>query len=123
MPAWASSRRMVMLRSVCAIAVVLALSGCGRREEADKSYSAAYAPAPAAAGMANRMAADRKAEPDGPKLAYTHNMSLETKADTVKPRFEQVRDACLSGAIAGCVLLQANIQDVGYNEGRRPTAT
>ena len=113
-----------MLRSVCAIVVVLAFSGCGRREDADqRAYSAAYAPAPAAARIANNMAADKKAEPDGPKLAYTHNMSLETKAEAVTPRFEQVRDACLSGTISGCVLLQANIQEVGYDGGRHPTAT
>lgn len=110
-----------MLRPVCAIAVLLALSSCGRSETADQaSFAAASAPAP----MMNRMAeADKKVEPEGPKLAYSHNLSIETKADMVKQRFEQVRDACVSGTIAGCVLLNASIEEVGFDRGRHPVAS
>jgi hypothetical protein len=72
----------------------------------------------------NRMAeADKKVEPEGPKLAYSHNLSIETKADMVKQRFEQVRDACVSGTIAGCVLLNASIEEVGFDRGRHPVAS
>jgi len=112
-----------MLRSVCAIAVLLALSGCGRSETTDQ---ASFAAAPAPASMMNRMAvADKKAEPEGPKLAYSHDLSIETKADTVKQRFEQIRDACVSGTIAGCVLLNASIEETesGFNQARHPVAT
>ena len=108
-----------MLRSVCTIAVVLALSGC---DNAALKEKVAYAPAPAARMMAEP-AADKRAEPEGPKLAYSHNLSVETKADMVKPRFEQVRDACVSGAIAGCVLLNASIEEVGFDRGRHPVAS
>lgn len=112
-----------MLRSVCVVAVLLALSGCGQREAADEASFAA-APAPAPARMMKRMeAADKKVEPEGPKLAYSHNLSIETKADTVKPRFEQARDACLNGTIAGCVLLNASVEEVGFDRGRHPVAT
>jgi len=110
-----------MLRPICAIAVVLALNGCGRSETADQASFAA-APAPAARMMAEP-AADKRVEPEGPKLAYSHNLSIETKADMVKPRFEQVRDACVSGAIAGCVLLNASIEEVGFDRGRHPVAS
>jgi hypothetical protein len=112
-----------MLRSVCAIAVLLALGGCGRSETADQ---AAFAPPPAAADMrmmAGKIAADQPAQSEAPKLAYSHNLSIETKADTVKQRFEQVRDACLGGTIAGCVLLNANIEEVGFERERHPEAT
>jgi hypothetical protein len=108
-----------MLRSICAIALVLALGGCDRSKTADRDAFSAAAPAP----MMGRMAANNKsAEPEGPKLAYTHNLSIETKADAVKQRFEQARDACLNGTIAGCVLLNANIEEVGFERGRHPVA-
>jgi hypothetical protein len=104
-----------MLRSVCAIAVVLALAGCGQRRSSDEpSYAAAPAP---------MMAGKRVAVPEGPKLAYSHDLSIETKADTVKQRFEQVRDACLNQVIPGCVLLRADIAEQGFDRGRHPVAT
>ena len=112
-----------MLRSVCAIAVMLALSGCGQRRSNDSAAIDAFAPPPAAA--AAQMMAGKRAEPEGPKLAYSHDLSIETKADTVKQRFEQVRDACVSGAIAGCVLLNASIEETEsrFNQARHPVAT
>jgi len=95
-----------MLRSVCVVAVVLVLGGCGRSETADEGrFAAASAPAPAPMAMAN----GKQAQSEGTKLAYTHHLSLETRSEAVKPRFEQLRDARLSGAIRGCVLLRANI--------------
>jgi len=109
-----------MLRSVCTIAVVLALSGCDNA--ALKEKVAEYAPAPTDRLMAEP-AADKRVEPEGPKLAYSHNLSIETKADMVKQRFEQVRDACVSGTIAGCVLLNASIEEVGFDRGRHPVAS
>jgi len=114
-----------MLRSMYAVAVLLALAGCGPPRSADESTSAAaYAPAAAPAPMsANRMAAKQEATPEGPKLAYSHDLSVETKADTVKPRFEQVRDACLSGQVPGCVLLRADIAEQGFDKGCHPVAT
>ncbi|HEX4506482.1 MAG TPA: DUF4349 domain-containing protein, partial [Alphaproteobacteria bacterium] len=112
-----------MLRSVCVIAVMLALSGCDRKNESISGQaSVAYAPAPAARMMAGNVA-DKRAEPEGPKLAYSHNLSIETKADTVKQRFEQVRDACVGGAIPGCVLLNANIEETGFDRYRHPEAS
>jgi hypothetical protein len=80
----------------------------------------AMAPPPAAAEA--QMMAKNKAEPEGPKLAYSHDLSIETKADMVKQRFEQARDACLSGTIAGCVLLNANIEETGFARYRHPVA-
>ncbi len=105
-----------MLRSACAVAVLLALTGCGQRQSADQaSYSAASAPPPMA---------DRKAAPEGPKLAYSHHLSIETKSETVKQRFEQVRDGCLNGVIPGCVLLRADIADAGItDQSLHPVAT
>jgi hypothetical protein len=109
-----------MLRSVCAVAVLLALGGCGQRESADIAGFAA-APAP----TAGRMMADKKVVevPEGPKLAYSQDLSIETRADTVKQRFEQVRNACLSQTVAGCVLLRADIREQGFDKGRHPVAT
>jgi len=109
-----------MLRSVCAIVVLLALSGCDRDKSSravDAVFPRAAAPAPA------RMMAGKEAAPEGPKLAYSHDLSIETKADTVKQRFEQVRDACLNQTIPGCVLLRADIAEQGFDRGRHPEAT
>jgi hypothetical protein len=111
-----------MLRSVCAIAVVLALSGCDRDKSANTVDALAYAPAPASA-PARMMAGKQEAVPEGPKLAYSHDLSIEAKADTVKQRFEQIRDACLNGTVAGCVLLRADIAEQGFDKGRHPVAT
>jgi hypothetical protein len=113
-----------MLRTICAIAVVLALGGCDRASDSvDGKEASAPRPAAAPARMMAGMTADKRAEPEGPKLAYSHNLSIETKADTVKQRFEQARDACLNGTIAGCVLLNANIEEVGFDRSRHPVAT
>lgn len=114
-----------MLRSVCAIAVLLALAGCDRDKSSDTVNAMAYMPAPASAPAPARMMMANKQEPapEGPKLAYSHDLSIETKTDTVKPRFEQVRDACLSAAVPGCVLLRADIAEQGYDKGRHPVAT
>jgi hypothetical protein len=109
-----------MLRWVCAITVVLALSGCDRDKSANTVGALAYAPAPAPMRM---MAGKQEAVPEGPKLAYSHHLSIETKADTVKLRFEQIRDACLNGTITGCVLLRADIEEQGFDKGRHPVAT
>lgn len=115
-----------MLRSLCVIAVVLALGGCDqkRSESVDSLQTSGEALAPAAADvrMMAGSAADKRAEPEGPKLAYSHNLSIETKADTVKQRFEQVRDACVGGAIPGCVLLNASIEETGFDRYRHPEA-
>jgi hypothetical protein len=106
-----------MLRPVCAIVVLLALGGCDRnKSEVADQRSFAAAPAPMMAGK-------RVAVPEGPKLAYSHDLSIETKTDTVKPRFEQVRDACLNQVIPGCVLLRADIAEQGFERGRHPVAT
>jgi hypothetical protein len=112
---------MVMLRSVCAIAMILVLSGCDARRSDTAGAMEVDSIAPAPRMMAGKVAA-KPAEPEGPKLAYSHNLSVETKADTVKQRFEQVRDACLDGTIAGCVLLNANIEEVGFDRARHPQA-
>jgi hypothetical protein len=107
-----------MLRSVCALVLLLALGGCDRnKSEVADQQSFAAAPAPA------RMMAGKAAPPEGPKLAYSHDLSIETKADSVKPRFEQVRDACLNQVIPGCVLLRADIAEQGFDRGRHPVAT
>jgi hypothetical protein len=109
-----------MLRSVCAIVMLLALGGCDRDKSGTAAYDMAAAPAPAPARM---MAGKREAAPEGPKLAYSHDLSIETKADTVKQRFEQIRDACLNGTVPGCVLLRADIAEQGFDRGRHPVAT
>jgi hypothetical protein len=110
----------LMLRSVCAIVVLLALGGCDRDKSGTPAYDMAVAAAPAPARM---MAGKREAIPEGPKLAYSHDLSIETKADSVKQRFEQIRDACLNGTVAGCVLLRADIAVQGFEKGRHPVAT
>jgi hypothetical protein len=110
-----------MLRPVCAIVVLLALGGCDRDKSASQAYDMAATPALAPASM--MMAAKQEPVPEGPKLAYSHDLSIETKSDTVKQRFEQIRNACLNGTVAGCVLLRADIAEQGFDKGRHPVAT
>lgn len=116
-----------MLRLVCVVTVVIALGGCGKREEsADQaSFAAGSAPAPAPDRMMAGNAEAKRSQSEGPKLAYSHNLSIETKADTVKQRFEQVRDACVSGAVPGCVLLNARIAETpaGFRQASHPVAS
>ncbi len=93
-----------MLRPVCAIVVLLALGGSATRNKSEVADQRSFAVAPAPARM--MMAGKRVAAPPRrpKKLAYSHDLSIETKADTVKQRFEQARDACLNQVIVpGCV--------------------
>jgi hypothetical protein len=58
----------------------------------------------------------------GPKLAYTHNISIEMADDKVEPRFERGRRACLEDQSLNCNLLEASITVGNPNVGIRPNA-
>ncbi|HYM03336.1 MAG TPA: DUF4349 domain-containing protein [Stellaceae bacterium] len=59
----------------------------------------------------------------GQKLAYSHRLSIETAPQSVKPRFERARDACLSPTSNDCELLYASIDGGDTSLGARPHAS
>ena len=59
----------------------------------------------------------------GPKLAYTHNLSIEMADNQVQPRFERGRTACLDDQSLNCNLLESSITVGNANAGIRPNAS
>ncbi len=43
------------------------------------------------------------------KLAYRHDIGMEMPMESIAPRFERARDACLKNSNLNCTLMQANI--------------
>jgi len=59
---------------------------------------------------------------DGPKLAYTHALSIEMADDKIAPRFERAQTSCLEDQSLNCNLIEATITVGDANAGVRPRA-
>jgi hypothetical protein len=55
------------------------------------------------------------------KLAYSHQLVIDTAPQSVEPRFERARDRCL--AADSCVLLDATISTSDFGRSARPHAS
>jgi hypothetical protein len=60
--------------------------------------------------------------PEGPKLAYTHALSLEMADDKIAPRFDRAQTSCLEDQSLNCNLIEATITVGDANAGVRPRA-
>ena len=112
--------------TLIAFAIVSLLAACDESSSSNSLYAAAGSPAgKAAPGMAQNLLEQARAgtpPAPGPKLAYSHRLSIETAPQSVKPRFERARDACLSPTSNDCELLYASINGGDTARGARPRA-
>lgn len=105
--------------------VIVTLAGCNEAERQDENYELA---APRAgrggAGTAKSESVTVTAQMRHaqPKLAYSHDLTLEMAAATVAPRFERARNACLEEAALNCSLVLASIHIGDPNTGAPPEA-
>jgi hypothetical protein len=93
--------------------LALVLAGCNESSQQSQVAGSRASPAMAAPPA---MLADKAAQSEqpasgetAPKLAYTHNLSLEMAADKVAPRFERARTRCLNEPALHCALVHASI--------------
>src|SRR5262249_10951886 len=78
----------------------------------------ALAVAPAQIAIPNAPAPNK----NGPKLAYTHALSIEMADDKIAPRFERAQTSCLEDQSLNCNLIEATITVGDSNAGVRPRA-
>jgi hypothetical protein len=57
---------------------------------------------------------------NGPKLAYTHAVSVEMADDKIEPRFDRAQTSCLEDQSLSCNLIEATITVGDANAGIRP---
>jgi hypothetical protein len=114
-----------MFRSALLFVVaIFVLAGCNEGERRSAS-----APPPPSAGRASgegdskEVVVTAQMRERAPKLAYSHDLSLEMAAATVAPRFEKTRNACLEQAELNCSLVSASIYVGDVNTGQPPQAT
>ena len=89
----------------CALIPALALlAGCSGSER-----NRAEGPPPAAP-FAEVARQDARAQENGPKLAYRHDLTVALAPDRVEPHFAAARDRCLTDAALTCTLLQSSIR-------------
>ena len=107
-----------MLRqSLLCGAILLTLAGC------EQATGPLYALAVAPPSPSETVLITGSQVRPGPKLAYTHNLSIEMADNQVQPRFERGRTACLEDQSLNCNLLESSITVGNANAGIRPNAT
>jgi hypothetical protein len=104
--------------------ILLMLAACGQGEpQFLRGNLAARGPAPAPPPAADQsVLITGSLIRSGPRLAYTHNLSIEMADDMVAPRYERGRAACLQDQSLNCNLLEASITVGNANAGIRPNA-
>ena len=88
-------RRIAVISALC----VFALTGCDRSA---RPY-----------GIARQSMMDLRESPRGseaPQFSFGHFWSLAMRRETIKPRFERARIACLSNSTLKCKLVASNIE-------------
>ncbi len=104
-------------RLACALLPALALlAGCSDRAERNRAEGP-----PPAAPFAEVARQDSRAQENGPKLAYRHDITVALAPDRVAPHFAAARDRCLTDAALTCTLLQSSIR--GGSGTSQPQAT
>ncbi len=110
-----------MLRQslLCGV-ILLTLTGC--EQATGPLYALAVAPGPSPAPNEAVLITGSQVRA-GPKLAYTHNLSIEMADNQIQPRFERGRTACLEDQSLNCNLLESSITVGNANAGIRPSAS
>lgn len=83
---------------VAGLGVVVGLAACGKHEAAMSGESA------------GAVAADAMAAPPGTFLAYEHSVQLQMAAKEIAPRVKAVTEACQSGKLGDCAVLNVSQQ-------------
>lgn len=101
----------------CCIAI-LVLAGCGRASLLRADLKAVAPPTNEQALVTGSLVNANQ----GPKLAYTHDLSIEMSDDKIAPRFERARNSCLEDQSLKCNLIEASITAGDASAGVRPSA-
>lgn len=105
---------------VLGVLSIVLLSGCDRQTRGYPLEAELLERAAPAAPPANALAAARSPTA---QIAYSHEVTLEMRAESVSARFDRARQQCLENSALKCILVRATVTAGDLDSGTLPSAT